>query len=182
VGHVRGALFLDYVKLIRATKSVDWSRYLEPEDFAYLREQIDDAAWYPMATFERMGLAILHAVAQSSVATVRYWGQHQADAMLRTQPDILEPGNPRETLMRVAVHRRGFFDYEVLTLREIGDGHALCWLAYRMSDVAELAACAQTAGALEALASRAGGADVTAVFAARTWEGDEETLLELDWS
>ena len=180
--HVRGTLFVDYVRMIRTTKDVDWSRYLEPEDFVFLRERIEDDSWYPTSTFERYGLGILHAVAQSSIQRVRDWGRFQVDAMLRLHPDILEPGNPCESLMRVTVHRKGFFDYEVLTAKGIGDGHALFGLSYQMSDVAEHAACAQTRGALEELVRRAGSEDVVSNFVARTWEGDEHTLLEVSWT
>ncbi len=173
---------MDYVRLIRSRKDIDWSRHLEPADFEFLQGRVDDDGWYPIATFERYGLGILIAVADSSATTVRTWGQHQVDAMLRLQPGILEAGQPRESLMRVAVHRKGFFDYEVLTVREILDDHARFELSYGMSDVAELAACMQTMGALEELARRAGGTDVQAAFVERTWEGDPRTLLGLNWS
>ena len=179
---VRGTLFVDYVRLIRGRKEIDWSRYLEPGDFVFLRERIEDSSWYPMATFERYGLGILHAVAGSSIAMVRNWGRFQADAMLRLNPKILERDNPCESLMRVVVFRRGFFDFDVITTHEVTDGRALFGLGYQMSDVAELAACTQTMGAFEELVRRAGGKKVKARFAGRTWEGDENTSLELSWS
>src|SRR6185436_14336279 len=52
---VRGVLLVDYVRMLRSQKSVDWSRHLEPQDLQYLETHIDPAGWYPMATFERMG-------------------------------------------------------------------------------------------------------------------------------
>jgi hypothetical protein len=180
--HVRGSLFVDYVRLIRARKEVDWSKYLEPEDFAFLREPIDDAGWYPTATFERFGLGILHAVANSSVEMVRNWGRFQVDAMLRLQPEILAHNSPRESLMRVVVHRKGFFDFDVLTTKEISDGHAVFELDYQMSHVAELAACMQTIGAFEELVTRAGGREVVARFTRRAWEADGCTAFEVTWS
>jgi hypothetical protein len=173
---------VDYVRLIRTRKDIDWSRHLEPQDFDFLQGHVNDDAWYPIATFERYGLGILISVAGNSAATVRMWGQHQVDAMLRLQPGLLDAGQPRESLMRVAVHRKGFFDYDVLTVKEILDDHARFELSYGMSDVAELAACMQTMGALEELVRRAGGKDVHAAFVARTWEGDPHTLLEIHWS
>jgi hypothetical protein len=180
--NVRGSLFVDYVRLIRSRKDIDWSRYLEAKDFAFLQGRVDDAAWYPIATYERFGVGILSAVAGNSLATVRMWGQFQVDAMLRQRPDILEAGDPRESLMRVVVHRKGFFDYDVLTVKEILDDHARFELNYAMSGVAELAACSQTLGALEELARRAGGRNVKAAFSQRTWEGDPCTILEITWS
>jgi hypothetical protein len=182
MSHVRGSLFVDYVRLIRSRKDVDWSRYLEPQDFVYLQEPIEDAKWYPTSTFERMGLGIVHGIAFGSLVPVHAWGRAQVDAMLRIHPEILEPDNPRESLMRVVVHRRGFFDFEVLVVREIADCHASFELQYQMSDVAELAASMQTMGAFEELVERAGGSDITARFTRRAWEGNASTVLELAWA
>lgn len=179
--NVRGSLFVDYVRLIRSAKHVEWERHLEPEDMAYLQQRVDDARWYPMSTFERFGLGILSLVAQGSVAMVHDWGRHQVDSMLRLHPGLIEPDDARESLMRVAVHRRGFFDYEVLTVREVTDGHALLGLSYQMSDVAELAACMQTMGAFRELLERAYALSIEAHFASRRWEGEETTTLELTW-
>ncbi|MCA9622287.1 MAG: hypothetical protein KC731_24855 [Myxococcales bacterium] len=170
------------MRLIRSRKDVDWSRYLEPGDFDYLDGTIEDGAWYPTSTYERYGLAILHQVALGSVAMVRTWGRFQVDAMLRVQPGLIAHDDPRESLMRVVVHRKGFFDYDVLTVLGVLDDHARFQLSYRMCDVAELAACAQTTGALEEITRRAGGMDVKAGFMERTWEGDSRTVLEIRWS
>ena len=179
--HVRGTLFVDYVRMIRSRKDIDWSRYLEPQDFVYLREKVDDDAWYPTTTFERMGVGIMVAVADCSVEMVRSWGRFQVDGMLRTDPNILAEGNPRDTLMRVVVQRQGFFDFEVLTVREILDDQALFELSYQMRDVAELAACSQTLGAFEELVRRAGGQDVSVEFVERRWEGHPRTSFEVRW-
>ena len=59
---VRGVLFVDYVRMLRSKKSVDWSRHLPAQDLQYLQMLIDPDGWYPMATFERMGNAILTTV------------------------------------------------------------------------------------------------------------------------
>lgn len=180
--HVRGTLFIDYVRLIRSRKDVEWSSFLEREDFAYLTQRIEDHAWYPTTTFSRLGLAILYVVAQGSLDMVRAWGKLQVDAMLRIHPEILAAGDPRESLMRVVVFRRGYFDFDVLVTRELLDNAASFELAYEMNDTAELAACTQTLGALEELVRRAGGQQVLARFSERRWERDARTVLELTWS
>ncbi len=162
-------------------KDVDWSSFLEPEDHVYLSQQIDDHQWYPTATFERFGLAILYVVARGSLAMVRTWGHLQVDAMLRIHPEILEDGNPYESLMRVVVHRAGYFNFEVLTVKEVLDNSATFELRYDMCDAAELAACMQTLGAFEELVRRAGGREIKAEFLERRWETDARTVLELTW-
>ena len=79
MGQVKGTLFVDYVRMLRAKKGVDWARYLAPQDMPYLEQQISPEEWYPMAAFERMGLAILAEVAQSDMGLVRHWGRIQID-------------------------------------------------------------------------------------------------------
>ena len=46
--NVRGVLFLDYVRMLKAHKGVEWDAILAPEDAPYLKQQIDTTAWYPM--------------------------------------------------------------------------------------------------------------------------------------
>ncbi|MCB9605492.1 MAG: hypothetical protein H6716_02815 [Polyangiaceae bacterium] len=179
--HVRGSLFVDYVRLIRSRKDIDWNRYLEPDDLAYLKGAIEDQAWYPLETFERLGVAILNTVAQGSISMVRVWGHLQVDAMLRIHPEVLAPGDAYESLHRVIVHRKGYFDFDVLTAREVLDDHASFELNYAFSDLGELAACMQTLGAFEELVKRAGGKQVDARFTERRWEGDRRTLFLLSW-
>jgi hypothetical protein len=37
--NVKGVLFLDYVRMIRSHKGVDWATHLLPQDLKYLREK-----------------------------------------------------------------------------------------------------------------------------------------------
>ena len=80
--NVRGVLFLDYVRMLKAHKGVEWDAILAPEDAPYLKQQIDTTAWYPMSTFERMGNAILKFVAGDKMLPVQLWGRFSA-AQLR---------------------------------------------------------------------------------------------------
>ena len=74
-------------------------------------------AWYPMETFERMGLAILTDLAQGDLGTVRIFGRLSIDWLCQTYGNLVAPGDPRDTLMRFQVLRRGFFDYPALEIR-----------------------------------------------------------------
>ncbi len=180
--HARGSVFLDYVRMIRHRRDVDFSRWLEPADLAYLDACIDQGAWYPMDTFERFGVAILREIAQGQLGAVRLWGRSQAPALIELHPDLLAPGDPRESLMRFQTLRRGFFDFQALEVRALEDDHALVDVGYHMSAEAEEAACVQTLGFLEQLVIVAGGRSVRADFTARGWRGDPTTTIELFWT
>src|ERR1051325_6656517 len=97
---VRGVLFVDYVRMLRSQKAVDWSLHLAPEDLPYLQMHIDPGRWYPMATFERMGNAILETVTRGELFPVQLWGRYSAAQLRAANPMLLAPNDPPETVTR----------------------------------------------------------------------------------
>ncbi len=178
---MKGTLFVDYVRMLRGHKGVDWSRHLEPDDIGFLVRRIEPDEWYPMASFERMGLAILAEIAHGELETVRAFGRMSIDWLVRQQPDLVAPGDPRDSLMRFQVLRRTFFDYPALEMTSVSDGEAVLVVSYGMSPPAEEAASWQTLGFFERLLEVAGGSDVQAWFASKSWSGDRRTAAHLRW-
>jgi hypothetical protein len=167
--------------MLRSRGDVDWSRYLEPVDLGYLVQRIDRTAWYPMETFERMGLAILAEIAQGEVETVRLFGRASIDWLCQTHDNLVAPGDPRDTIMRFQVLRRTFFDYSAVEIGSISDGEASILVSYGMGARAEEAASWQTLGFFERLLEVAGATHVEAWFASRAWADDLVTTIELRW-
>jgi hypothetical protein len=180
--NVKGVLFVDYVRMLRSVKGVDWGAHLPPEDLAYLKDKIDPAAWYPMATFERMGNAILARVAGGHMAPVRMWGRLSATQLHAKNPTLLAAGDPVETLNRFRVLRETFFDFEALEVVLLYDEEAQIAIGYHMGMPAEEAASYQTMGFFEGLLELAGAKDIKAVFRERSWAGEKRTLLDLTWT
>jgi hypothetical protein len=178
---VKGILFVDYVRMLRSRSDVDWSRHLQPVDLGYLVQRIDKDAWYPMNTFERMGLAILAEIAQGSFEMVRFFGRASIDWLCQTYGNLVAPGDPLDTVMRFQVLRRSFFDYAALEIPSIADGEATILVSYQMGNLAEEAASWQTLGFFERLLEVAGGTDVKACFTSRSWAGDLVTTIDLKW-
>jgi hypothetical protein len=178
---VKGSLFVDYVRMLRSYKTADWSRLLRPEDTSYLVRRIEPDDWYPMESFERMGLAILDEIAHGELETVRAFGRVSIEWLCQRYPKLLAKGDPRDTLMRFHVLRRSFFEFAALEMPSVSDGEASVLVRYGMSARAEEAASWQTLGFFERLLEVAGGREVRAWFASRTWAGDPTTLIELRW-
>jgi hypothetical protein len=178
---VKGTLFIDYVRMLRAHKDVSWAELFAAEDVRYLSERIQLESWYPMATFERMGLAILNVIANGQLELVKEWGRASVDGLRETNGQLLVSGDARESLMRFHVLRRSFFDFSALDVRSISDGAAKIEIRYQMGDVAEEAASVQTLGFFERMLEVAGATERHAVFASKSWEGDSTTTLELRW-
>jgi len=182
VRKVKGTLFVDYVRMLRGRKDVDWSQRLMPADMAYLSGRIDPDAWYPMETFERMGLAILGTIAGGHLSLVAEWGRGQIDSLCLAHPHLVAKGDPCETLMRFQVLRQSFFDYPAVEIREMGGNEATIEVNYCMGAAAEEAACHQTLGFFERLVEMSGGRDVHAEFTDKAWAGELLTTIALRWT
>jgi hypothetical protein len=179
---VRGVLFVDYVRMLRSQKAVDWSKHLAPEDLAFLQMQIDPAEWYPMASFERMGNAILATLTRGELFPVQLWGRYSAAQLRAANPMLLAPNDPPETLSRFRVLRETFFDFDALEVPLLHDDEAYIVVRYHMGMPAEEAAAYQTMGFFEGLLELAGARDVRAEFQDRSWEGAPRTLLVIRWT
>jgi hypothetical protein len=179
---VKGTLFVDYVRMLRGRKGADWSTHLAPEDLGYLVRRVEPDAWYPMETFERMGLAILTEIAHGDLETVRAFGRFSIDWLCQQQPSLVAPGDPCDTLMRFQVLRNGFFNYPALEISSVFDGEACIRVGYGMGPRAEEAASWQTLGFFERLLSVAGAKDVRVWFSTRTWDGGPATVMQLRWA
>jgi hypothetical protein len=179
---VKGTLFVDYVRMLRSRRDVDWSKHLQPADLSFLVQRIEPDTWYPMESFERMGLAILVEVASNDLEIVRAFGRMSIDWLVSKHGNLVAPSDPRDSLMRFQVLRRSFFDYAALELTAVSDGEATLSIAYGMSPRAEEAASWQTLGFFERLLEVAGGSRVRAWFSSRSWEGDLLTEVQLRWS
>jgi hypothetical protein len=179
---VKGTLFADYVRMLRGRKDVDWSRHLEPADKVFLVERIEADSWYPMDTFERMGLAILAEIAGGDLEVVRGFGSMSMDWLVKEYAALVAHGDPRDSLMRFKVLRGSFFDYSALELTAVSDGEASLRVNYGMSALAEEAAAWQTLGFFQRLLEVAGGSDVQAWFASRSWAGGLVTEIQMRWT
>jgi hypothetical protein len=170
---------LDYVRMIKAHKQVDWG--LPVEDTRYLGERVDPDGWYPMATFERMGNAILKHIAGGQLIAVHHWGRLSAAQLRAAHPMLLAPGDPVETINRFRVLRATYFDFEALSVPMLHDGEAQIVIHYYMGMPAEEAASLQAQGFFEGLLELVGSKNVRSSFRAKSWEGAPKTLLDLRW-
>lgn len=181
VRHVRGTLFVDYVRMLRAQKTIEWTDHLPAEDVVLLATRIEPDAWYPMATFERMGTQILRTVAQNQMFPVQLWGRYSASKLHEAHPNLLAPNDPVETLNRFRVLRQTFFDFDALSVPMLLEDEANIIVRYYMGMPAEEAACYQTMGFFEGLLELAGAKDVRGELRERSWANAMRTLIVIRW-
>jgi hypothetical protein len=167
--------------MLRRRKDLDWSGVLPPQDLVYLQQHIDSDGWYPMATFERFGLAILSHIEGATLDAVRLWGRYSARQFATHHPELIARNEPVETLMRLRVARATLFDFPAFDIPMLVDRHAYVVIHYGMGPVAEEAASVQTMGFCEGVLSLAGAQNISADFDQRLWTGDALTRIVLEW-
>ncbi len=182
VRQVKGVLFADYVRMIRAVKSYDWTKRLSARELAFVKAPVDLQRWYPMDVFEQLGNAILEVIAQGQLELVRMWGRTQVDQLRVQQPALVADGDPVETLNRFRVLRSTYFDFDTLSVPLLHLDEAQILIDYQMGMPAEEAASYQTMGFFERLLEIAGAKDVSARFSSRSWAGEGRTLVSLHWT
>lgn len=180
--HVKGSFFAEYVRMIRRRKDLAWGQDLTEDDLAYVRSHIDPEAWYPMQTFERLGVAILRHLEGASMESVRLWGRFSADAFVAEHPGLLARCDPVETLMRLKVQRETLFDFPAFDIPVLVERYAEVTVRYLMGPIAEEAASVQTMGFCEGMLSLAGAEEVRGRFQSRSWTGDSQTRFILEWT
>jgi len=167
--------------MLRAYKGVDWSAYLVPADLPYLSARIEPGRWYPMETFERMGVAILREIARNDLKLVKHFGRVELDALCKQHDSLVAPGDPHESLVRFHVLRQSFFDFPALEMVDVFERQAAALVSYGMGAIAEEAATYQTMGFFERLLERAGGAPARVSISASSWLGDPKTRIQMSW-
>lgn len=172
--NVRGILFVDYVRMIKR-QLADWRRYVDPADLPFFETRIEPDQWYPMASFERLGLLILRDIVGTETDSVRLWGRTQVEAILQFLPDLKTEGDPADAIKRFCDFLHGLFDFKAVALEHLEPTATTIRIAYGMGPVAESAACWQTVGFFEALVTASGGGAVRCRMVA-------PELFELRWS
>lgn len=154
---------------------------LRVEDLALVQQHISPEVWYPMASFERLGLAILANFEGAGLDAVRLWGSYSAHQFVRDHAALLAESDPVETLMRLRVQRATLFDFPAFDISTLTDEHAVVTMGYGMGATAEEAACHQTLGFCESIVALAGGQNVRGALGELSWLGAPLTTLVLDW-
>ena len=180
--NVKGVFFVDYVRMIKSRKDVDWTRHLSREDLDLLDRRVEPGEWYPLETFERMGLAILDEIAGANMDAVYHWGRYYMDGLFELYDTLIVEGDPQESLMRFHMLRKSFFDYDALELDGFMGTEVDLTIQYGMSPLAEEASVSQTLGFFERLLELSGAESVTHTVVQRSWEGTASTIIHLEWS
>jgi hypothetical protein len=81
---VKGTMILDYVKMIKKYKVLDWNKYLRPEDWELVESTILPSQWYPFDFYRRSSQAAFQLIGGGSLEKAHADGRRMAHRMFET--------------------------------------------------------------------------------------------------
>jgi hypothetical protein len=179
---VKGTMLADQVRMIRANKDKDWNKYLKPEDWNIIKGMVLPAAWYPLATYKRCGVATFHLLAGGNTELVRLRGRIRGKELFETTyKHIISEHDPMKALGSFVNLYGQLFSISPLEFRKIDAKHAYVFHNYDPSDPGNLPYCYQLMGHLDALVEMAGGKNIKIEFKEKTWAGASATVFDIQW-
>ncbi len=180
--NVKGTFCLDYVKIIKKSKHIDWSKYLEPQDLAILDQRILSSQWYPLDSFIRMGLAVFKELVGGNLDTARGGGKIFMDQMADIYQNLVRDGDPMRSLDTFRIIRNRFFDFEGLEIERLGDNMVHIYVNLGFGHEGDEPYSHHLVGAFERLLELSRAEDIEVSLLEKSWDGAERTIIAAKWS
>jgi CheY-like chemotaxis protein len=180
--HVKGILFKDYIRMIKRYPEIEWGKHLTPGDMEILNRLILPSQWYPLETYQRCGSAVYHEIAGGDPEMARSWGRASMDDLVELyHNNLVEEGDPLETLEKFKGINSRFFDFEGFDLTVSGEDQAYIIVDPEFGELEIEAYSYQMMGSFERLIQLAGAVNIKAEFRNKAWEGDGKTVIDISW-
>ncbi len=127
---VKGTMIIDYVRLVRAHKDIDWDKWLDPGDWEVINNEVMYSAWYPYALFRRLGWASYQEIAGGDPEMIRAFGRFNMQSLLKVYHNLLIPNDPAASVAQIARTWGNFFQGEGVESKIVDRGSH--WVTYQM--------------------------------------------------
>ena len=179
---VKGTMLVDYVRLIRSRKDIDWDKHLTKEDLEIIQGRIFPLGWYPYETFQRCGLAVLHEIANDDLKIVRALGRITMQNLVeKTYHKLAQAKDIFDAFKALQAIRSRFFNFASPYYEKAGPSSIRIILEGAPDEEGLEALCYQVIGNYEYLTELYGGKNVKLTWEKKTWEGDDSTSFTLSW-
>ena len=127
---VKGTILTDLVKIVRKERQLAWDKYLNPEDWDIINNEILATQWYPGDFFYRLSYAVYKLVAQSDLGICFAFGKMSAHNLTEVYRNVLVHNDPTATMERFITRRQSFFkgDYSNDETGQLKNGRG--WLQF----------------------------------------------------
>jgi hypothetical protein len=182
----KGTMLLDFVKMIRKNRQLNWNQYLKPEDWSIVNSKILPGVWYPADVFTRCSMATFHLMGKDRLETARRNGQIIAGHMFEsTYKSLLQNKDPEKGLNQFVLIFGSLFNFTLLKVESLEPGHARFCHIYAFEEKTTIfnkrAFAYQLMGFLETVAAMTGGKKIKAAVVSKEWEGAPETIFDITW-
>jgi len=179
--NVKGSLFVNYVKMIRAYPQLPWADHLKPEDLELINQLILPASWYPIEAMQRIGMAAFKLVAKENFAILRAYGRSLADQMHADNPGLVVKGRPLDTLHKYCAIQGRLYSFKSLDTVDISPQHMIVHIYSQPEDTWIPVYLEQISGTVERLVELSGGRQVQIKLLESVLQGAKQNTLDMTW-
>jgi uncharacterized protein (TIGR02265 family) len=178
----KGTMILDFVKMVRTHKDLDWNKHLLPEDWDIINSLVLPAKWYPLGFYQRCAMAAFLLMAKGDLEGARANGQLQARRLFEsTYKSMVMTRDPMRALTQFVSTYGSLFNYSMLKLEKAGPQRAVAFHDYDDTGKSNAPFCSQMQGMFETLIQMTGGKNGKVVITTKQWEGAPITTFEITW-
>jgi uncharacterized protein (TIGR02265 family) len=179
---VKGTMLMDFVRMIRANKNLDWDKHLQPGDWDIINGILLPSKWYPIGFYRRCSMAAFSLLANSDLEAARANGRSMAKRLFdNTYKSMTQSRDPMRALKQFVATYASFFNFSGLKLEQVEPHHAKVHHDYSSVDKGNIPYCHQLQGMFETLVSMSGGKNHKVSITAKQWEGAPATVFDITW-
>ena len=178
---VKGSMFKMIAKAIRADKSGAYDNLLSDKDKEFLSQNILSASWYPFDIYMRCFNALAEVQAKGNMDICIQWGRMEGEATMTTiyKQTIIE-GDPRKAMEKFKRFFKLMYDFGELDIEFISDTEMT--ITYKDFEPDFKIYYHVGLGWMERFLELCGCKDLNSKFLVKSWEGAEETKIQVSWS
>jgi len=178
---VKGTIFSEYVRMIKANRELDWDEYLTDEEWKLVNEMILPSSWYPLESYKRMGLAVFKLMAKGDVKAAWNWGRLSVEGLTKVYKNLVSEGDPYEAVRRFTIIQGNLANFDIVELKKQEDRVLHVVFNVSFGGEADKAYAYHLGGMLERLAELNSSDPVKVDIIEKCWEGAPKTLFEIRW-
>jgi len=185
---VKGALLMNFAKLIRDNKDRAWSKYLTEDDMKVLFGTVMPNSWYPLDIYERAGFAIFNEIGQGKLQNAWTWGKFLIEDLgSRFYRNLVSYQEPIGSLERCRTFLNQWFQFDdpkFIPLEVEPQGKNQAKIIYRYERPLDFfeASVNQIAGSMERIVELNGGKEVkTSIVELAAKRNVPYAVLSISW-
>lgn len=179
----KGTMLIDFIRMIRSFKDLDWNKYLKKEDWDIINSIVLPAKWYPFDLYYRCSLATYKLIAQGKLENARAYGQAMAKQLFEgTYKSMVQSKNAAQALKQFVMTYGSLFNFGVLKIESNASNQVKIHLDYEGDDDGTSAYAYQLMGMLETLIDLTGTKNGKVKLSAKQWDGAPKTTFDIVWT